>query len=524
MKRNGFTLAELLIVLGITGVIAAVILPAINGLMPDKTKINYLKVYDELGKNIKALTADSTIFPIMLQYGDDDIDVSNIPLLNNTKPLKSPYNDDKYSGDKKLCNLIAFSVGVNDSCKETSYPETPSFTTSNGMQWWIRQTKREINTTESKASYQTDIYVDVDSSKKSSDCMYGEENCKNPDRFKFLLAADGTLVPADPVGLHYINSRKNLLKKKFKPEGEVLANLADSLLNKEYSLAKEAGLNNGSDDENNNTSKDDGGGTYPGNEEHPICGEGTREDGWPDYCFCGDTYKGRIINCYQTTYSGYAMRSSSPAYVSEYRRNEDNVFERNTALVYFQYPIASRIYIRGGVYGTIENGERLSASSGCIAEIGSHGCVEKIEEVPEKFWSANISSPSIADIALTEYSNSPNINMYAADDKYIYIPYNCVFGPLDDVLYPKRYINSMIARSGGTEELGGLISNGISKEKILEDMKSFSLYNELQDIKMTSPASSDSFVDSLKGDDGFYQIKGNKNGKFEGEDEYSDYK
>ena len=237
MKRNGFTLAELLIVLGITGVIAAVILPAINGLMPDKTKINYLKVYDELGKNIKALTADSTIFPIMLQYGDDDIDVSNIPLLNNTKPLKSPYNDDKYSGDKKLCNLIAFSVGVNDSCKETSYPETPSFTTSNGMQWWIRQTKREINTTESKASYQTDIYVDVDSSKKSSDCMYGEENCKNPDRFKFLLAADGTLVPADPVGLHYINSRKNLLKKKFKPEGEVLASLNDTLLNTVFTEA-----------------------------------------------------------------------------------------------------------------------------------------------------------------------------------------------------------------------------------------------------------------------------------------------
>ncbi len=55
MKKRGFTLAELLIVLGIAGVVAAVILPAINGLMPDKTKINYLKVYDELGKNIKAI-------------------------------------------------------------------------------------------------------------------------------------------------------------------------------------------------------------------------------------------------------------------------------------------------------------------------------------------------------------------------------------------------------------------------------------------------------------------------------------
>ncbi len=236
MKKRGFTLAELLIVLGVTGVIAAVILPAINGLMPDKTKINYLKVYDELGKNIKSLTADSTIFPIMLKNGDEDIDVSNIPLLNNTKPLKSPFNEEKYSGDQKLCNLIAFSMGVNDSCKDTSYPDKSSFTTSNGMDWWISQTKRDINTSESKASYQTDIYVDVDSSKDSSNCMYGEANCKNPDRFKFLLAADGTLVPADPVGLHYINTRKNLLKKKFNPDGEVLANLDESLLNKDYHL------------------------------------------------------------------------------------------------------------------------------------------------------------------------------------------------------------------------------------------------------------------------------------------------
>ena len=300
MKKHGFTLAELLIVLGIAGVVAAVILPAINGLMPDKTKINYLKVYDELGSNIKSMVADTSLFPILLKEGSTDIDVSKYPLVNNSQPLKAPFKDDtKYSGDKKFCNLLAFSMGVDDSCKTTSYPAQSSFTTSNGMEWWISQTKREINTAENKISYQTDIYVDVDSSKKSSNCMYGEDNCKQPDRFKFLLAADGRLVPADPVGVHYINTRKNLLKKKFEAEGEVMASLEDSLLDKNYniSLDNESGTNESitEDNSNNNNNGNESGGIADNNPESRECSYNSALSRY--YCKCGEVLLGKIINC-----------------------------------------------------------------------------------------------------------------------------------------------------------------------------------------------------------------------------------
>ena len=269
MRKRGFTLAELLIVLGIAGVVAAVILPAINGLMPDKTKINYLKVYDELGKNIKALTSDSSIFPVVIKEGSTDIDVSKYPLVNNSQPLKAPFKDDtKYSGDNKLCNLLAHTFGA-DSCNTTSYPDKSSFTTSNGMEWWISQTKREIDTASNKIAYQADIYVDVDSSKKSSNCMYGEDGCKQPDRFKFLLAADGRLVPADPVGVHYINTRKNLLKKKFEVEGNVLASL------EELEGGHDEGGNDEDDNDNDNNDEDksgdeDNGGDNGGEEPNPV--------------------------------------------------------------------------------------------------------------------------------------------------------------------------------------------------------------------------------------------------------------
>lgn len=239
--KKGFTLAELLIVLGITGVVVAVLLPAINNLMPDKTKIMYLKSYDALNASLKTLTSNSSLFPSVLTDSNVDIDVTQLPLLSNAKPLVKKFNDDKYSGSKKLCNLIAFTMDAesDNKCDSTNYPTTPSFITKNGMKWWISETTREINTSEQSASYQTDIYVDVDPSKKSENCMYGETECKNPDTFKFLLAADGTLIPADPVGMKYIETRKQWLKKKYTISGDVLANLDSSLLNIKYKEVKD---------------------------------------------------------------------------------------------------------------------------------------------------------------------------------------------------------------------------------------------------------------------------------------------
>ena len=236
MKKRGFTLAELLIVLGITGVVAALILPAINGLMPDKTKVMYLRVYDELSKNIKQLASDSSIYPVCLESGSESIGCSDHPLLNTTKPINKRFDDSDYEGNKKLCKLLAFTMNSdNDNCSDDSYTfssssftsdfnANKSFTTANGMEWWIvPQTNTASGGT---ASYQTDIYVDVDG-KNTNNCIYDSTSCKKPDRFKFMIAADGTLVPADPMGLMYINTRKSFLKNKNQKVGDDVAIATD---------------------------------------------------------------------------------------------------------------------------------------------------------------------------------------------------------------------------------------------------------------------------------------------------------
>ena len=127
---------------------------------------------------------------------------------------------------------MAASLGVSEAdiaagCSNATYAfnaadytnrfTAPSFTTTNGMRWRIVQaipTSLDAN----EAHYQTDIYVDVDPSNNETpdgdmSCIYNADTCTEPDIFKFIVAANGHVTPADPMGKKYIEERKNLIKK-----------------------------------------------------------------------------------------------------------------------------------------------------------------------------------------------------------------------------------------------------------------------------------------------------------------------
>ena len=219
MKKNGFTLAELVVALGVIGIITALIVPAAHKLMPDNNKVLYLKAYDTISTTIDGLKNNSKLYPICSK---DNIDCASHPLFSNRKPLLAPFNaanDDRFEGKTKLCNLLAFSFDDlnNANCKSDRYTydastfgNNVSFVSKNGMQWIV--SPYEYSYDASRARFQTDIWVDINGSAEPN-CIYSDA-CQKPDRFKFMVAADGTIVQADPKGIAYSNTRKTFTKNK----------------------------------------------------------------------------------------------------------------------------------------------------------------------------------------------------------------------------------------------------------------------------------------------------------------------
>lgn len=233
MKLFGFTLAECLVTLVIIGVIAALILPMATNLRPNGKKMMYLKAYDTLSESVTSIASNSKLYPICREIRDTEIaNCTNYPLFNLNKPIDSRFDNNRYSGDQKLCNLLAFAIGAvseNPTCSSSTYTFNAvtfnndfnnriSFVSGNGMQWMvvpaIESSSSELDDNTYNGVFQTDVYVDVNGS-NGPNCIYSNE-CKNADRFKFIVNANGKIDIADSLGSNYIETRKNLSKGKTK--------------------------------------------------------------------------------------------------------------------------------------------------------------------------------------------------------------------------------------------------------------------------------------------------------------------
>lgn len=171
-KKTAFSLAETLIAVLIIGVLAAILIPAVSKLSPDKSKVVLRKAYTNLAQAVTTMINDDVNYP-----GGQVDTTTNVPRgFNYTTPTSN-------GSTNKFCYFLADllnTVGTTH-CPDTSatgmITTNPIFTTSDGITWYLRlggddsTPNTQFKMATDDAAYATQVIIDVNGPNRGSNCM-----------------------------------------------------------------------------------------------------------------------------------------------------------------------------------------------------------------------------------------------------------------------------------------------------------------------------------------------------------------
>ncbi len=109
MKRRAFTLMEILLTIGIVGIVGTLLARVISGVMPDVNKAKFLRAYTASRTIVRDMVNDSMLYP------DEDDTLPTYGFANTAAPVGGPYASSTYSGPDKFPLIFADKLGISAS-------------------------------------------------------------------------------------------------------------------------------------------------------------------------------------------------------------------------------------------------------------------------------------------------------------------------------------------------------------------------------------------------------------------------
>ena len=205
-SKFGFTLAELLITMGIIGIVAAITIPIILSKLPDREEQLQKKVTFMVEDMAAQMANDDIMYPKNREYAKQG--------FKNTDPIKLEGLDSAthtYEGNKKFCELFAHKFTRINSNVDCSLPTdggthvtrtfniggedvtlVRSVRSGDEIDWYLPVTDFQ--------SGQAMVIADINTQDKGENCFPPKsDTCKKPDTFLYYIRSNGTVSMDEPA-------------------------------------------------------------------------------------------------------------------------------------------------------------------------------------------------------------------------------------------------------------------------------------------------------------------------------------